>query len=239
MIATSTVVPTVTCDGNKIGALAFNTVPDAAASVTAFSLYAQMIQINFQSSDLPSPSGPQSGNSAGVVPVPVPTPTGAVTAGTSQTAPSSSDSASSSQESAQGTTSTDNAEQQTTNTSGQLDTAPATNTAAHSSSSSASSAADLQTSGTGNSGGASSGFPRMAAIGIGVGGGLAALLIGGSAVMVCLRRRRKAREDEELDRLYGLGKLDSNTGLSRADEFPGFYRGQRPTGLGVRRPMDF
>jgi hypothetical protein len=79
----------------------------------------------------------------------------------------------------------------------------------------------------------------MAAVGIGVGGGVAALLIGGSALLYCLRRRRNRREDKELDRLYGLGKLDSMTGSSRADEFPGFYRGQMPTQLGGARQMHF
>jgi hypothetical protein len=72
----------------------------------------------------------------------------------------------------------------------------------------------------------------MAAVGIGVGGGVAALLIGGSALLLCLRRRRNRREEESLDRLYGLGKLDSVTGSSRSDEFPGFYRGQMPTRAG-------
>lgn len=60
--------------------------------------------------------------------------------------------------------------------------------------------------------------------------------------MVCLRRRRNRREEESLDRLYGLGKLDSLTDSMRSDEFPGFYRGQVPTrakGLGSMRQMHF
>ncbi len=60
MIATSTTVPTVTCDGSKSGAFAFQTIPDAKASITAFSLFAPMIQINFQSSDKAQPTSPPS-----------------------------------------------------------------------------------------------------------------------------------------------------------------------------------
>jgi hypothetical protein len=59
-----------------------------------------------------------------------------------------------------------------------------------------------------------------------VGGGVAALLVGGSALLIFLRRRRMRREDENLDRLYGLGKLDS---VTVSDGSPGFYRGQVPT----------
>lgn len=63
MIATSTAVPTVTCDGSRSGDFAFLTVPDEEASITAFSLFAPMIQINWQSSDRPEsePTGESAG----------------------------------------------------------------------------------------------------------------------------------------------------------------------------------
>jgi hypothetical protein len=51
MVATSTAIPTVTCDGSKSGDVTSRTIPDAKASITAFSLLAPMIQINWQSSD--------------------------------------------------------------------------------------------------------------------------------------------------------------------------------------------
>ena len=78
----------------------------------------------------------------------------------------------------------------------------------------------------------------MAVVGIGVGGGVAALLVGVSAVAYVLRKRRNAREEQDLDRLYGLGKLDSVTGASLSDDqlFPSFYRGQAPT---VHRQVNF
>lgn len=241
MIATSTVVPTVSCDGNKVGALAFNTVPDTAAQVTAFSLYAPMIQINFQSSDLPAAAAP--GPTAGTFTTRTTT---TVSAGApSPTASSSTSSSSSpqSQTSSQEETSSTSQQAASTATSSeeQLETAPPPTTTAASALSPPSTTADLQTADaaadTTNT--SSSGFPRMAAVGIGVGGGVAALLIGGSALLYCVRRRRSRREDRELDRLYGLGKLDSVTGSSRGDEFPGFYRGQMPTVPGGARQMHF
>jgi hypothetical protein len=65
-------------------------------------------------------------------------------------------------------------------------------------------------------------------MGIGITAGIAAILVIGGTALFYWRRKRRAREEEELDRLYGMGKLNSD-GLTRADEFPGFYRGQRPT----------
>ncbi|KAB5578850.1 hypothetical protein GE09DRAFT_1262110 [Coniochaeta sp. 2T2.1] len=225
MIATSTVIPTVTCDGNKVGAPAFNTVADA--SVTAFSLYAPMIQINFQSSDLPAAA---------------PTPAGP---------PSSS---SQTQTSQQDTSSIAATTQPTTlltaPSSSVLLTAPPLPTSASPApsvsppSSNNSTTASLASSNNTDTTPAS-GFPRMAAVGIGVGGGVAALLIAGSALMYVLRRRRNRREDENLDRLYGLGKLDldsatSGSGGGRSDQFsPGFYRGQMPTRPPPVREMHF
>lgn len=236
MIATSTVVPTVSCDGSKVGALAFNTVPDTAAQVTAFSLYAPMIQINFQSSDLPAAAAP--GPTAGTFTTRTTTTVSA--SGPSPTASSSSSSSSSPQSqtsSQEETSSTGQQAASTTSSEEQLETAPPSTTTA-ASASPPSTTADLQTADAADTT-SSSGFPRMAAVGIGVGGGVAALLIGGSALLYCVRRRRSRREDRELDRLYGLGKLDSVTGSSRGDEFPGFYRGQMPTVPGGARQMHF
>lgn len=78
-------------------------------------------------------------------------------------------------------------------------------------------------------------------MGIGVGSGVAVLLIGGSTLLYCLRRRRLRREDERLDQMYGLGKYDSGTGqsMSDEDELPGFYRGQRTTSMRCPPNMNF
>ncbi|KAB5549501.1 hypothetical protein GE09DRAFT_1174419 [Coniochaeta sp. 2T2.1] len=266
MIATSTVIPTVTCDGNKVGALAFNTVPDA--SVTAFSLYAPMIQINFQSSDLPPAEAPTPSSGPGVVPVPVPgqQPAGTLTTRTTTTVmastpspaapPSSSFQTQTSQQEATSTTATTQPTTLLTAPSPSLlltaPPLPASDSSAPPSSSSPPSSNNSTTaslaSNNSSTSPSSAGFPRMAAVGIGVGGGVAALLIAGSALMYVLRRRRNRLEDENLDRLYGLGKLDLDSatsgsgggGRGGSDGYsPGFYRGQMPTRPPPVREMHF
>ncbi len=68
-----------------------------------------------------------------------------------------------------------------------------------------------------------------AAVGLGVGGGLAALAVIASVAIYYWRKKRARREDEELDRLYGMKGLSSPNDIMRTDDIPGWYRGQRPT----------
>ncbi|KAK1764716.1 hypothetical protein QBC33DRAFT_476818 [Phialemonium atrogriseum] len=225
MVATSTAVPIVTCNGRRSAGVVTQTVPDAAASVTAFSLFAPMIQINFQSSDRPAPSTvPAAAAVTTSNARPDPTPTSSGDAATSSdTGAASTDAASTSAASARpGTAGTDESgsdddDQQQPSSEG------ATGTGADPS-------LQTQAKETGRAGGLGN-LSRGATMGIFIGGGAAGLLVVGSTLIFCLRKRRKEREERELDRMYGLDKLDSSTGLTRADEFPGFsYRGPEAAG---------
>ena len=184
-----------------------------------------MIQINFQSSDRPAPSTTPAAAAVTTSDArPDPTPTGSGDAATpSDTGAASTDAASTSAAGARpGTAGTDesgsdNDDQQQPSSEG------ATGTGADPS-------LQTQAKESGRAGGLGN-LSRGATMGIFIGGGAAGLLVVGSTLIFCLRKRRKEREERELDRMYGLDKLDSSTGLTRADEFPGFsYRGPEATG---------
>ncbi|KAL1874215.1 hypothetical protein VTK73DRAFT_542 [Phialemonium thermophilum] len=212
-VATSTVVPMVTCDAGGAGPVVTETIPDNAASITAMTLLAPMIQLNFQSSD-------KSASSKASAAAPASTSATDSTLAASSSAAASS-AGTSSQTSTSVEASTDSSESAGSSTSEQQ---------VQTSSTGATTAAPTAEKSTGD-GQKAGGLPKVAVMGIAIGAGSAALLIAGSSVIICARRRRKAREERELDQMYGLGKLDSRTGLSRADEFPGFsYRVQQRTG---------
>ncbi|KAK3938459.1 proline-rich receptor-like protein kinase PERK2 [Diplogelasinospora grovesii] len=210
-VATSTTVPTVTCDGTKVGAVVTQTVPDVKASITAMSLFAPMIQINWQSSDRPQETASSSSalTSTGV-PVPV------AANGTQ------SESSTTSLPQTQSPTTTAAAELPATGTTDTLIIATASNSAADPASS-AQTDQQKQDAST-----ASSGLPTSTKVGISVAGGVAAIVAVASALIYVWRRRRNQREEQELDRLYGVKHVSSSSSLTGHDsEIPGWYRGQR------------
>ncbi|KAH8898037.1 hypothetical protein GQ53DRAFT_712568 [Thozetella sp. PMI_491] len=220
MVATSTTVPTVTCDGTKSGAFAFQTVPDAKASITAFSLFAPMIQINFQSSDQPKQtSAPASSTSVSD------TAKGTTTAGSSSgtssvIAPPASDT---SAPPASETLVTDGSQTPPADTPAET----GTGTTSSDGPASASNTAGLQSAENLNSG--NGGLAPMTVVGLGVGGGVAALALIASVGIYLWKRKKSRQEEEELDRLYGMKGLSSPHDPVRNDDIPGWYRGQRPT----------
>ena len=220
MVATSTSVSVATCAGKKLGQVAPLAVP--TGSITAFSMFAPMIQINFQSSDKPAPSTsvpPEQTGNSGVIPVPI----GAGNAASSsESGPSPTGAPASSESSAAGTSDGTGKDEKPPADATQPGGSDQTDSAASPTGSS-----ELQTQDKANAdSGSGGGLPKAAMMGIFIGSGVAALLGIGTTLIYCLRKRRREREERELDTMYGLGKLDSKTGLSRADEFPGFsYRG--------------
>lgn len=218
MIATSTVIPTVTCDGSKSGDFAFKTVPDPEASITAFSLFAPMIQINWQSSDRPS------------------------TRSATTTGP--------------GATRTDHLPVETSGTQ-TIDTGAASGLPTLETDDSI----QIPTGGAFNgtepigdgaddaekeeSNDGSTGLATTTKVGLGIAGAVAAVAIVVGSIMYVWRRKRHQREDQELDRLYGMKHNSSSVDLTGHgdDEIPGWYRGQRqaptrltPTQLSPFRP---
>ncbi|KAK0630349.1 UV radiation resistance protein and autophagy-related subunit 14-domain-containing protein [Bombardia bombarda] len=217
MVATSTTVPLVTCDGTKSGDFGFQTVPDAKASITAFSLFAPMIQINWQSTDRTEATSTGSGTS--VVPAATPT-TVTRTKSTSQPATTS------------GTQSIDTgaaAGIETLETAGGPD--PTVAVVAPTAGADSTTASPSPSSSTGQksaSSESSGGLSASTTVGLGVTGGVLGF-IAIFAVVICMwRRRRTQREEEEMDRLYGMKQTGSNGDLVSHDDIPGWYRGQRP-----------
>ncbi|KAK3341913.1 hypothetical protein B0T25DRAFT_355911 [Lasiosphaeria hispida] len=217
MIATSTTIPTVTCDGTKSGTFAFQTVPDAEASITAFSLFAPMIQINWQSSDRTQTASTATKTGAAAGPVATatnPTRTGAnQPAETSGTQTIDTDAASTIP-----TLETDGPQTQPAGT--------GTGTAEVGSTAGASTDADQKEStDSGN------GLATATKIGLGIGGAVTALALVIGTIMYVWRRRRNNRDEQELDRLYGMKHAVSSssdlTGTRGDDSIPGWYRGQR------------
>ncbi|KAK5652315.1 hypothetical protein OQA88_10665 [Cercophora sp. LCS_1] len=217
MIATSTVIPTVTCDGSKSGDFAFKTVPDPEASITAFSLFAPMIQINWQSSDRPST---RSATTTG----PGATRTNDLPAETSGTKVIDPDIASGAP-----TLETDGSVRLPT---GALNGTESTDDPAND--------ADKEESTEGETG-----LATTTKVGLSIAGAVAAVAIVVGSIVYVWRRRRHHREDQELDRLYGMKHNSSSVDLTGHgdDEIPGWYRGQRqlptrlsPTQLSPFRP---
>jgi len=202
MIATSAVIPTVTCDGSRSGDFAFKTVPDTAASVTAFSLFAPLFQINWQSSDRPGTTT-RPGTGAGAQPTrtnsngqPVPT------SGTQTIDPG--------EASGIPTLETDGSIPRPSGTGG-LDGLP--------------NDAEQKEEEPANTG-----LATATKVGLGIGGAVAAIALVVGTIMYVWRRRRGQREDQELDRLYGMKhSASSSADLTRHhdEDIPGWYRGQR------------
>ncbi len=209
MIVTSTTVPTVTCDGNRSGPIATQTVPDVEASITALSLFAPMIQINWQSSDrTEDATASQTGN---------PTRTGnrpAVTSGTQTVDPDAA--------SGVKTLETDSARP-----------APTEPTTDDSSGETGGASDDAERKEASSEG--SGGLSMATKVGLSIGGAAAVVALVVGVVIYVWRRRKHQAEEEELDRLYGMKSANYSSGdLSRGDDsIPGWYRGQRqvPTRL--------
>lgn len=73
-VLTSTMVPTVTCESGTSADFSYMTIPyavmltDTASIISTFRVYAPLLQLNYQSSDLPaSATGPSSTDSTDVV----------------------------------------------------------------------------------------------------------------------------------------------------------------------------
>ncbi|KAK4173309.1 hypothetical protein QBC36DRAFT_381090 [Triangularia setosa] len=208
LVVTSSTIPTVTCDGTKSGNFGFQTIPDAEASITAFSLFAPMVQINWQSSDRP-------------------TITTSTSTGTGLTASSTRPMTSNPLASASGTkvidTEDESAEEtlvldndpQVTGTGG----APTGTLGAPGSSSDPADASSSETS---------EGLSSNVKVGLGVIGASVVLLAFVIGLFWCWRRRKNTAEEQELDRLYGQKTTTGSTSdLTRSNEIPGWYRGQR------------
>ena len=210
MVATSTTIPTVTCEGSKSGDFGFQTVPDAKASITAFSLFAPMIQINWQSSDRPQSTTTN------------PTAT--------QTATSSS---SKKRLTASGTQVIDTdatSSPETLILDDNVQTAGgADNIGIGGGSSPPTSTPSLQDNTSSSSPSSSGGFSSGAKVAIGVGGAAAVLMLLVCALFYFWRRRKNRREERELDRPYGVkGTMSAGGDFASSGDIPGWYRGQRP-----------
>ncbi|KAK0631440.1 hypothetical protein B0T14DRAFT_417988 [Immersiella caudata] len=211
LVATSTTIPTVTCDGSRSGDFAFKTVPDAEASVTAFSLFAPMFQINWQSSDRPATTRPTTGPGATRTNTNEP----AITSGTQTVDP----------DEASGVP--------TLETDGPTPRPSGTNDNDGTSDGLTGGDTEKQQ----EEGGANTGLATTTKVALSIGGAVAAVAIVVGCVMYVWRRRRHQREDQELDRLYGMKHSPgSSTDLTRVDDdIPGWYRGQRP----IQTPTQF
>ena len=210
MVATSSTIQTVTCDGNKIGDFGVQTVPDSKASITAFSLFAPMIQINWQSSDRPqstSTNGPTT------------------TASTTTTPPSSS---STSRLTGPGTRTIDTDAKSSPETL-VLDGNPQTTGGGIDVGGGAATTTPTLHDNSTSSDSGSSSFSSGAKVAIGVGGAVAVLMMLVCALFYCWRRRKNRREEQELDRLYGVKDNSMSTGgdFTSSGDIPGWYRGQR------------
>jgi hypothetical protein len=77
---------------------------------------------------------------------------------------------------------------------------------------------------------ANTGLGTTTKVALSIAGAVAGVAIVVGCIMFVWRRRRHQREDQELDRLYGMKHTpSSSTDLTRMDDdIPGWYRGQRP-----------
>lgn len=189
------------------------TVPNSKASMADFTILAPMIQINWQATDRPAST---------TAPSRPP-----LTTGPPATSTSSSDTDTD-------TEPTDSlpAAQPTDNSTPPAVDLPDANTNDPNT--------DAQKKDSESGGG---GLATATKVGLGIGAGVAAFALVLGVVFYMWRRRHSRREEDELDRLYGLKQIGpdahSNTDLSGGgmkDDIPGWYRGQRPlqntTGMG-------
>ncbi|KAK4249033.1 hypothetical protein C7999DRAFT_13091 [Corynascus novoguineensis] len=198
MMAESTTVPTVTCKDGTTGDVAFQTVPDEEASITAFSLLAPMIQINWQSSDLPTSTTTSSRRTA---------------TKTSTSSRSTTDSTETTRTGTSSSSETSDLGDGSQTTGGETSTDAPTNTPTLQDSDNSSDSSSL-----------SSGVK----VAIGVAGSVAVLLMLVCTLFYCWRRRKNDREEQELDRLYGLKNTMNDGGdFTNTTDIPGWYRGQR------------
>ncbi|AEO69847.1 uncharacterized protein THITE_2057645 [Thermothielavioides terrestris NRRL 8126] len=208
MVATSTTVPTVTCDGNKSGDLAVRTVPDAAASITALSLFAPMIQINWQSSDRPASS-------------------------TESTRPTATSTSTDNRITASGTHTIGTGADSSAETTLVIDGHPQTSGTAHIviGAGTPTSTPSLQGDDKAAASDSSGGFSSAAKVAVGVGGAVAVLTLLVCALFYYLRRRKSRREEQELDRLFGTAnakhEMTAAGDFTSSSDIPGWYRGQR------------
>ena len=202
MIVTSSTVQTVTCDGSRSGEVATQTVPDAAASITAFSLLAPMIQINWQSSDRPASNTRSGATRPGGNQLTVPAGTQTIDTGAASGVP-------------------------TLVTDGSISVRPS---GSDTPGGSLGGPEQKEEASEGNNG-----LTTATKVGLGIAGGVAAIAVVVGTIMYVWRRRRNQREEQELDRLYGM-KHNSSTNLTGYgdDEIPGWYRGQRQAGAATR-----
>ena len=215
MVATSTTIPTVTCDGSKSGDVAFMTVPNEEASITAFSVLAPMIQINWQSSDRPKPTTSTRRSATRT------STTGRVKTTSSETSTSDGedddDDETKTSDSTRGRETLVLDEHPQTTGGDKIDIgagvpAPTTTPTLQENESSS------------DNGGMSSG----AKVAIGVASSVAVLMVLVCALFYCWRKRKTQREEQELDRLYGLKHSMSAGGdFTNSGDIPGWYRGQR------------
>lgn len=207
LVVTSSTIPTVTCDGSKSQNFGFQTVPDPEASITAFSMFAPMVQINWQSSDRPA--------------------TTTSSTGTGSTAPSTRPTTSNPLASASGTKVIDTEDESAEETLVLDDNSQATGTGrvptrTLGAPGLASDAADASSDED------SEGLSSNLKVGLGVVGASVVLLALVIGLFWCWRKRKNAAEEQELDRLYGQKTATGSTSdLTRSDEIPGWCRGQR------------
>ncbi|KAK3693357.1 hypothetical protein B0T22DRAFT_39168 [Podospora appendiculata] len=223
MVATSTTVPTVTCEGTKSGDLAFQTVPDAKASITAFSLFAPMIQINWQSSDKPQTTAIASSSASQTGTIAISTTASANSTKTTRTiqSPSISGTQSIDTGAASGVATLETAEPQSS-TEAATSSIAATSTFDSESASTSSTSAEQKDAAQ-----ESAGIAMSTKVGLGITGGVVAAVALASALIFLWRRRKNQQEEQELDRLYGM-KHSSDGELATHEEIPGWYRGQMP-----------
>ncbi|KAK4202965.1 hypothetical protein QBC40DRAFT_34570 [Triangularia verruculosa] len=205
-VVTSSAIPTATCDGTKRDNFGFQTVPDVEASITAVSLFAPMIQINWQSSDRPVT-------------------TTSSTSDMGPTASSTRTTTSNPLASASGTKVIDMDDESTEETLVLDSSSEATGpgrvpTGTLDAPGSSSDAADASSSET-------TGLSSNVKVGLGVVGASVVLLACVIGLFWCWRRKKNAEEEQELDRLYGQKTATGSTSDLTSQEIPGWYRGQR------------
>ncbi|KAL1835414.1 hypothetical protein VTJ49DRAFT_6776 [Mycothermus thermophilus] len=202
MIAASTTIPTVTCDGSKSGDFGFLTIPDAGASITALSLFAPMIQINWRATDRPetTTTEPTTTSASAIERV---TPSGTKTVDTAA---------------ASGEETLILAPSDGSGTGGFDVDFGGSDTGTSSSSS-------QQPSNNSDDG---EGLNAASRVAIGAASTAVLLAVIVCGLFYWWRRRKSKLEERNLNRLYGLRHTTVPAGdLTSKDDMPGWYRGQR------------
>ncbi|KAK4182863.1 hypothetical protein QBC35DRAFT_140095 [Podospora australis] len=206
IVATSTTIPTVTCDGSKSGGLTFMTIPDD--SVTAFSMFAPMIQINWQSSDRPKSSSPTATRTS----IPLESASGTKVIDTENEPTEETLVLDGDGDDDSDTQPTGAITGTLLNPDGSLFAAPT---------SSLNNSTDVEDQ---------PGLGSSVKVGLGVAGAVVVVMAFVVVLFWCWRRKKSKLEDQELDRLYGIrhAATGSMTDLAaNKNEIPGWYRGER------------